>query len=551
MKFVKLQFLFFLFFLTAVLYSEKKQPPLHFGEFNIKCYTTYVGPDHDLNVVYTGSVSMSLYKVISWGNGVRDCVVQNVGDGSWTSTRTLIQAFNYSSDNYDIDDSYIFNHIIGLNGEQRYCLVIEDYHYIYFTAGDVDDKTFVLTQDSNNKWKYKTSYGDRNSDILSTSEIWGETTLRVQNSFGAGTMLVNDIPYNHNTVLNVISNSTHKLEKVDYSINENTKQAFVNWNDQTPESIKYSTITNPTTVIANFELRNRLTIQTSFGVEGTGGGIVNVDQVDYSVPTIDLFFKNDKYNLPVTAPLQQVKNEVWCNFDRWSDGIMSNSRTVNMNSPQTVTAQYVPSVARLAPMNARIEGVEGDYVKVNWDEHTNSNVSQYKVWRKLKNGTEDDLGTLGRGYTEVTDYTYKIKYGSDATTLFYAVTPYYAPSGVWSPLAYDLTTGEYMQFEPKRLADNFAEAKAEKETPSDYSVESYPNPFNPTTTINYQLPKDGVVTIKVYDIIGKEVATLVNGQKNAGYYKVDFDASKLTSGVYIATIQASSFNKSIKLLLTK
>ncbi|MFA7421964.1 MAG: T9SS type A sorting domain-containing protein, partial [Melioribacteraceae bacterium] len=89
------------------------------------------------------------------------------------------------------------------------------------------------------------------------------------------------------------------------------------------------------------------------------------------------------------------------------------------------------------------------------------------------------------------------------------------------------------------------------EVPTDYSISNYPNPFNPTTTINYELPKDGMVTIKVYDIIGKEVATLVNEQKSAGYYKVDFNASKLTSGVYIATIQASGFSKSIKLLLTK
>ncbi|MFA7418736.1 MAG: T9SS type A sorting domain-containing protein, partial [Melioribacteraceae bacterium] len=89
------------------------------------------------------------------------------------------------------------------------------------------------------------------------------------------------------------------------------------------------------------------------------------------------------------------------------------------------------------------------------------------------------------------------------------------------------------------------------EVPTDYSISNYPNPFNPTTTINYELPKDGMVTIKVYDIIGKEVATLVNEAKNAGYYKVDFNASKLTSGVYICSIQASGFNKSIKLLLTK
>jgi len=97
----------------------------------------------------------------------------------------------------------------------------------------------------------------------------------------------------------------------------------------------------------------------------------------------------------------------------------------------------------------------------------------------------------------------------------------------------------------------------EKEVPTDYSISNFPNPFNPTTTINYQLPNDSNVTIKVYDIIGKEAATLVNEHKSAGYYRVEFNARHLersreiTSGVYIATIQASGFNKSIMLLLTK
>jgi len=106
-------------------------------------------------------------------------------------------------------------------------------------------------------------------------------------------------------------------------------------------------------------------------------------------------------------------------------------------------------------------------------------------------------------------------------------------------------------------SDESALLNTEKETPTDYSISNFPNPFNPTTTINYQLPQDGMVTIKVYDIIGKEVATLVNEHKSSGYYSLEFNARhieksrEITSGVYIATIQASGFNKSIKLMLTK
>ncbi|MCL6098536.1 MAG: M36 family metallopeptidase [Bacteroidetes bacterium] len=81
--------------------------------------------------------------------------------------------------------------------------------------------------------------------------------------------------------------------------------------------------------------------------------------------------------------------------------------------------------------------------------------------------------------------------------------------------------------------------------------DNYPNPFNPSTTINYQLPENGFVTIKVYDVLGKEVATLVNKNKSAGYYNVSFDASKLTSGVYIYTINVNGFAQSKKMLLMK
>lgn len=101
------------------------------------------------------------------------------------------------------------------------------------------------------------------------------------------------------------------------------------------------------------------------------------------------------------------------------------------------------------------------------------------------------------------------------------------------------------------MKTQFAANELKTEFPSKFSISNYPNPFNPTTAINYQLPVDGFVTLKVYDIVGKEVAKLVNENKGAGYYKVNFDASKLSSGIYIYTIYAGSFSASKKMLLTK
>lgn len=81
--------------------------------------------------------------------------------------------------------------------------------------------------------------------------------------------------------------------------------------------------------------------------------------------------------------------------------------------------------------------------------------------------------------------------------------------------------------------------------------QNYPNPFNPSTTISYRCPVTGNVTLKVYDILGKEVAILVNEEKQAGSYTVKFDGSKLPSGVYIYKIQAGDFVSSKKMILLK
>ena len=81
--------------------------------------------------------------------------------------------------------------------------------------------------------------------------------------------------------------------------------------------------------------------------------------------------------------------------------------------------------------------------------------------------------------------------------------------------------------------------------------QNYPNPFNPSTTIKFQIPRNGFVTLKVYDVLGNEVATLVSEEKPAGSYKVEFDGSNLASGIYIYRLTSGNYTASKKLILLK
>ena len=88
--------------------------------------------------------------------------------------------------------------------------------------------------------------------------------------------------------------------------------------------------------------------------------------------------------------------------------------------------------------------------------------------------------------------------------------------------------------------------------PKTYNLsQNYPNPFNPSTTIKYQIPKPGLVTLKVYDILGREVVTLVNENRVEGFYDFTFNASRFSSGVYIYQLRVNDYVSSKKMILLK
>jgi len=109
-----------------------------------------------------------------------------------------------------------------------------------------------------------------------------------------------------------------------------------------------------------------------------------------------------------------------------------------------------------------------------------------------------------------------------------------------------ISTGELIEYSTTGVND------AVINIPQIFSLsQNYPNPFNPVTIISYQMPVRGKTELKVFDILGKEVAELVNEEKAAGTYQVKFDGSKLSSGVYFYQLHSGSFIQTKKLILMK
>lgn len=127
------------------------------------------------------------------------------------------------------------------------------------------------------------------------------------------------------------------------------------------------------------------------------------------------------------------------------------------------------------------------------------------------------------------------------------------PTGYSSNSTMQLTSGLLGSY------DVLTDVKKEEQLPTEYKLfQNYPNPFNPTTKIKYSIPVETLratspqyVTLKVYDILGNEVATLVNEEQPAGEYEINFDASKLTSGTYFYQLNTGEYSCTKKMLLIK
>ena len=106
--------------------------------------------------------------------------------------------------------------------------------------------------------------------------------------------------------------------------------------------------------------------------------------------------------------------------------------------------------------------------------------------------------------------------------------------------------------ETNRFNIMLTDVEDETQLPTEFALmQNYPNPFNPSTVISYQLPVSSKVTLKVFDVLGNEIATLVNEEKPAGVYEINFNSNKLASGVYLYKLQAGGFTETRKMILMR
>lgn len=241
-------------------------------------------------------------------------------------------------------------------------------------------------------------------------------------------------------------------------------------------------------------------------------------------------------------------------FSKWSTGSGDVYSPITASEHEYHTAVYTGKPNNNYRNLSFNTSQEGQPVQLTWSMHPldNSSISHYAVYRKVtSSGTPTLLTTVsatGSSSYSYTDYEFAISNSQNKILLFYDVRPYYTPDAAYSDAAFE---GVYGFYYSNKLPEEIAQNQTIQTIPETFEVNNYPNPFNPSTTINYQLPENGFVTLKVFDILGKEIETLVNENKSAGYYKVNFDGSNLASGVYIYTIRVNEIMQSKKMLLAK
>jgi len=189
--------------------------------------------------------------------------------------------------------------------------------------------------------------------------------------------------------------------------------------------------------------------------------------------------------------------------------------------------QYIIPV-ELTSFTAIANGTE---VELNWQTATETNNQGFEIERISGNGQFEKIG-------------YVAGYGTTTESKTYSFTD--------SKLSEGKYTYRLKQIDYDGTFSYSNEVNVEVELPIEYSLEqNYPNPFNPGTTIKYSIPADGFVKLSVYNLLGEEVANLVNGHQKAGRYEVNFNAGSLSSGMYVYRLETQNYVLSKKLMLMK
>jgi hypothetical protein len=268
-------------------------------------------------------------------------------------------------------------------------------------------------------------------------------------------------------------------------------------------------------------------------------GVININNTDYIFNLGPIFVRNTIYGFEDDVPPSSVESAVEFNSNMVSDNFsLSNNDTLIIGafgSHQTASEDgfrqikfHVELINKSTGASLRV--LFGDTVR--YEDSVETEYLRGYVITGIQNGTDSFYVQLFVDTVDAEDGEYDM-------------------SGVYVPDPPQEGDGP-LHFKKRVHFENDNSGKPTNIIPKEYSLsQNYPNPFNPVTNIKYQIPKDGLVTLKVYDITGREIANLVKEYKQAGYYTVSFNGSNFASSVYFYRIQSGDFMQVKKMVLIK
>lgn len=364
-------------------------------------------------------------------------------------------------------------------------------------------------------------------------------------------------------------NSNHEVEAIeDGSTVGGYVQRFKEWfrvnvgqkatTEQTTITIDFNSRYQIPEYQARFVNEYSITFRNEFvGVSGYPGSI-QVDDTTRSSPFLKKIKKGDEIE---GEALAQTINYIHYTFDEWSDGCQTASRLETAECDTIFTAKYTGKPESMYFYDLHVVGDVGDTLKLEWNTHPHDSVS-YEVWRKVKPlgepcGDPVKKATLAHGITTWKDQDYIITDGYTNDLVYYDVRSCYSIEDTYSDPEWVDAFAEMME---KRLDEKYSDDNAA--IPESFDIAVFPNPFNPETTIEYCLKESAKVTLTIFDMLGRKIATLVDVGQQAGQYSIrwlakDSAGNRVSSGMYFYHFRAvpkgngDIFQKSGKLLLVK
>jgi len=430
-------------------------------------------------------------------------------------------------------------------------------------------------------WAYIPGSGDRK---LRTADVYFtvEFDVRAKNSFNSGTINMDGATTTNDTAIPKYPGEVLSVGAIDqssggYNMVWNTSgvnnsiwrrrklgEEPMNITGATSRNYSYTVQSddNGTTLIADMKKSFVLSFNNQFS-GSTAVGEMTINGTTSSAPASTNVVEQNSVTVGANYQYENLDTYFSYRFSQWSDGVTTQSRTISSpTAAQSYTAVYkkVPKFS-LTISNLQVTSSSDNHVKLTWTDHPDAGVTGYQIWKRVryKNDVMQDETPVeyayvrrGVGYFVDPNLTFNEDNTEDKYWVSYCVVACYAPDQTTSPVTiWTSYFNAWTDDGPGTLPIDKQLSSNQTVIVNEYSLKNYPNPFNPTTQIEYSIKEDGFVTIRIYDITGKEITTLVNKPLSKGVYKAEFNASNMASGVYIYTIKVNNFFSAQKMILAR